>query len=125
MHNLELDMLSDADHVAMKKDSSRRDFCLLVVVCAAADELAVDIGARSRAAVSNINHGVVLVVEDDGVELELQARHKRGVDDEVTSTSKPAVPKQLTWLNLLVRVIPAYPQVVIGVQKKGICGRGG
>lgn len=93
MDNLELDVLSNADHVGMTKDSSRRDLCLLVVVGAAADELAVDKGATSRAAVSDVDHGVVLIVEDDSVELELQARYKWGVDDEVTNTSKPAVPE--------------------------------
>lgn len=124
MDDLEFDVLSNADHIGMTKDSSRRDLCLLVVVGAAADELAVDIGARSRAAVSDIDHGVVLIVEDDSVELKLQARHKWGVNDEVTSTSKPAVPEQLTRLDLLVRVITADPQVVVGVQIKVVYGRG-
>lgn len=124
MNDLEPDVLSNADHVSMTKDSSRRDLCLLVVVGAAADELVVDIGARSRTEVSDIDHGVVLIVEDDSVELEMRARHKWVVDDEVTSTSKPAVPEQLTRLDLLVSVITADPQVVVGVQKKVVCRRG-
>lgn len=124
MDDLEPDVLSNADHISMTKDFSWRDLCLLVVVGAAADELAVDIGTTSRAAVSDIDHGVVLIVEDDSIELEMRARHKWVVDDEVTSTSKPAVPEQLTRLDLLVRVITADPQVVVGVQEKVIYRRG-
>lgn len=123
MDNLELDVLSDADDVLMKKYSSRVDLCLLAVLCAAADEPAVDVGARSRAAVSDVDHGVVFLVEDDSVELELQSRHNRVVDDEVTGTSKPAVPKQLTRLDLLVRLITADPQAVVGVQEEGLYRR--
>lgn len=124
MDDLEPDVLSNADHISMTKDFSWRDLCLLVVVGAAADEVAVDIGTTSRAAVSDIDHGVVLIVEDDSVELEMRARHKWVIDDEVTSTSKPAVPEQLTRLDLLVRVITADPQVVVGVQEKVVYRRG-
>lgn len=94
MDDLELHILSNADHVAMAEDSSRTDLFLFVVVFAATDEFVVDIGARSGIAVSDVDHGVVLLVKDDSVEFKLQARDKWVVDDNFTTTSKPKVPRQ-------------------------------
>ena len=85
---------------------------------------AVDIGARSGVAVSDIDHWVVLLVKDDSVELEMHTRDKGVVDNNVTSTSQLIVPRQLTKLDLLVIGIAANSPVVVGVQKNVVCKRG-
>lgn len=124
MDDLELHVLSDSDHIAVAEYSSRRDHFLVAVLFSAADESAVDIGARSGVAVSDIDHWVVLLVKDDSVELEMHTRDKGVVDNNVTSTSQLTVPRQLTKLDLLVIGIAANSPVVVGVQKDVVCKRG-